>query len=479
MMEEVEVVKNTLGKRIYKNGKLYMALVAMILVGTIDAILYVRLTHKMEHYEWFLSQVAVSLGFLSLIVPIVMFRMFVSKSITQEMRKFPKKIFFFLACLDGLAMLIGTIPAPYIPGPFLGVFMESDIPFSFVGSIIYLGARYTILHGLSAVMIISALLINIIPFVKDEGWGSGHLFWGLIVIIAAIPSVCSNLFKEKNLKKWNMDVWYFNAWIAFFQLLVGVTTIWSEMIPFPKPATHISPEQMTSYLQDATMCFFNMEGRGNSHSPFNVFINGDDEENPCSGTLIIFGVFVVFNVASNALILYVYKNGSVTMAVISGTCILVLSNLGFHVKPLAGLAYTSGISIFNLISLWIIVCSIILYNIDDEKRKPSFSYDDSFIDGGGSSSILDTMETTKLGTCIPDEDEDDDYYDDDIDIEIQVLSENNKPHDGDDDDDDDVCNPFVDADKEKTLDSSDLRKFNDGGKHKEDIEMQDFSKKQK
>ena len=80
---------------------LMLALVSMVIVGTIDAVLYVRLAHKMDGYQWFLSQIAMTVAFCMISWPVVWYRMY-SGTITSEMRSFPLRVFVWIGLLLSL-----------------------------------------------------------------------------------------------------------------------------------------------------------------------------------------------------------------------------------------------------------------------------------------------------------------------------------------------------------------------------------------
>lgn len=63
----------------------------MVVARSIDFVLIVRISTQMQNYSVVLSSVLLPILFCVLLWPIVWFKMFVTKSITKEMRKFPLK----------------------------------------------------------------------------------------------------------------------------------------------------------------------------------------------------------------------------------------------------------------------------------------------------------------------------------------------------------------------------------------------------
>lgn len=338
---------------------LVVALVGMILVSTIDSILYTRLSYKMVNYEWFLSQVITTTGFCAISWPIVIYRV-CKGMIPEEILKFPQKWFVFIAILDGTAGLLATIPTPYIPGPLLVVIGKIGIPFTMVCSYVLLGVRYRPTHYLGALLIGFGVIISVFPKLDDRKTFDSNVFWLLLYLSAGIPTAFSNVYKEKVLKSGsaNMDIWYFNAWVALYQLGVGFALCWTVFLPFPSPAKHIHPSDFLDYLADAILCFFG-------------YTDSNPSDETCSFSWLIFAVFILFNIAFNVLIFYVMQRGSATLAVIASTTTLALTSLGYHIPLLAGEAKVGAFNVYGVIALVVIIIAVFVYKIQDEIPKKS------------------------------------------------------------------------------------------------------------
>lgn len=343
-----------------ENVLLIVALVVMVLTRSIDYILYVRLAYKMEPYEWFLSQILLSFSFCVLSWPIVWYRMW-RGTITEEMRTFPLKIFALIGLADAMGNLISTIPAPYVSGPVNVVTAQAVIPFTMLFSLIILHVRYHILHYAGAIVIGAGIFINVFPEFLKKGALSGSLIWIVLLIGSTVPMALSNVIKEKGLKsnkEKDMDVWYFNAWVALFQLLFGAAACWTVFIPMPAPAESIPPSSFPSYIEDASLCFLGIDSdaRPQAH---------------CSYTWMVFAVYIAFNITFNVTMLYVFQQGSAALAVLASALRLALSSLGFHIPFLAGEATEKKFHVVDVIALIILIVGLVVYKIRPEKQADS------------------------------------------------------------------------------------------------------------
>jgi len=339
----------------------YMSIVllALIVIGSVDSVLYVRIAHKMENYEWFLSQIVISFCFMLISWPIVVYKRFVSKTISKSSRQVSAKIFIFVALFDGVADLLGTLPAPYISGPVMTVIAQMNIPFLMCFSYIFLKARYKWNHFLGVFVIVTGVLVSSISLVTGEPLATKEntLIWVCMLCLGLIPATVSNIWKENSLKndaKGTMDVWYFNAKVASFQFIWGILMFWVIYVPLPEPSPHEEFKDTPQYISNSVMCFFGQRG---------------EEEPQCDNVWIVFCVYIMFNVGVNVLALYVYKIASALVAIIVGTAALVLVNLLYHVKFIAGEALATEFSVFNIIALVAILFGIVVFRAKEEKRK--------------------------------------------------------------------------------------------------------------
>lgn len=338
---------------------LYSVTVIMVLARSIDFVLYIRMAKKMANYEYILADILLSIGFMMVAWPVVWFKMFVTKSITKEQRSFPGYKFILMGVFDSLSVLISTIPASYVSGPINVVMSQSVVLVNMVASFFFLHLRYSPYHVAGVVLVMVGITIDVWPTFAGGASSSSSEFtwlWILLLFIANIPMAASNVYKEKYLKQAQLDVWYLNGWVAFYQLLFGLLSFPVTFIPLPAPATYISPKDFPRYFLNGLKCFFGINS-----------ITTGDTPDKCNFMWLVFIIFIAFNMTYNILILVVFQRGSSTLAVIASAARLALSNFGFLIKPLAGEAYQQKLTFYDIIALVVLIMGIVIYSAKQEK----------------------------------------------------------------------------------------------------------------
>eukprot|EP00003_Mantamonas_plastica_P030638 TRINITY_DN7696_c0_g1_i1.p1 TRINITY_DN7696_c0_g1~~TRINITY_DN7696_c0_g1_i1.p1 ORF type:complete len:341 (-),score=108.64 TRINITY_DN7696_c0_g1_i1:665-1687(-) len=284
-----------------------------------------------------------------------------------------------MAALDSLNAILGTIPAPKLPGALQVVLSQTIIPFNMIMSYFYLKARYVKTHYIGVFFIIAGVLVAMIPNFENSSGQSAGFIWILMFIVSNIPGAASNVYKENKLKAMDMDVWYFNAWVALFQLIFGFATfptVFSDLLSGGAP---IKPSEMGVYLENATKCFFGVNS-----------LPGDD----CEGTFVIFLFFIAFNMTFNISMLLVFKHGSATLAVVASALRVALSEIEFTICFIAG-PVCHALSMYDVISLFVLLAGIVCYKLrPEESLADQLRDDDDFAfagDGRRDSRLFSSM----------------------------------------------------------------------------------------
>nr|CAG4708893.1 unnamed protein product [Naegleria fowleri] len=299
----------------------------MVVARSIDFVLIVRISTQMQNYSVVLSSVLLPILFCVLLWPIVWFKMFVTKSITKEMRKFPLKKFAILGLLSCISNLIQVVPSD---GDLNVALNQSIIINNVILSFLFLSVRYNILHIGGITLVAIGIGLDLLPtFLHSSSMGgptktNRHNSFGLF---SSFYQLLWELLRMSKLRK--RSIWMFAPYSAF----------------------NIS--QFGEYLANGFQCFAGINS-----------MKGD----LCEYVWAVILVFMCFNLAFNISKLFVFKYGSSTLAVISAALRLVLSSVGFMIPVLAGPATSSHLTALDLEALVILVLGVIMYSATEEKR---------------------------------------------------------------------------------------------------------------
>jgi hypothetical protein len=334
----------------------FLALVGMIVSVTLNQVFHYRLARNYKSYTWYLGAVVLISFYCLLIWPVILYKLYVSKTITSEQANFPQKAMFYMAALDCASSLLGIWPLPYMASSLTNVLSCGVILFTVAGSLVFLKVRYVPAHYLGISLVVVGLIIRLIPtFSKSGDSGSSYLVvWIPVYLGSLVCSAASNVYKEGGLKGLPSDVWFVNGWIGIWQVLLGVVVIPTVFIPWPGTNATIVPSDFGSYLYNANKCLF----LGISSSP----------EDSCSTVLLEVLIISILNVLYDVFTLIVFKEGSSVLGVIASMLRLPLVDFLLLSKWIAGAASISRITSWDIGSLLLLMLGIGLYQLKLEIR---------------------------------------------------------------------------------------------------------------
>lgn len=300
------------------------------------------------------------------------------------MREFPHYKYMLMALFDTLYNLLGAFPTPhigYVPvchttdwlvqtsrclflylnrGNMANVLNQLNLPFNMLLSYMFLQTRFKRGHILGSILVLYGGMVNLIPAITGQDNANTpdpSAGWISLYIISLVPAAISNVYKEIGLKDVDLDIWYANIWISFYQLIIGAATIWTVRITaFSDPP--VPWADFPSYVAKAHKCFIGEE----------VELNG--KVLPCdSGVLEVFLVFIVFNTIYNQLMLYIFKEGSSVLFVVSSAVGLPLTDLLYMLPFLTGKFAGQAFTIYDGFALFVLVMGLLVYHSEKEERK--------------------------------------------------------------------------------------------------------------
>lgn len=347
-------------KRLLWESKLAVALVLLILARCVDRVLYTRITYDYVAFLWYFSNVITPIAFVVTSWPIVWYKMYFTDEITPEMRTFPHYKFLIMALLDTLYNMLGAFPTPHIGGNLANVLNQLNLPFNMVLSYMFLSTRFKRGHILGSILVLYGGLVVMIPIMtgmESANMPDPTVGWISLYIVSLIPAAASNVYKEIGLKDVDLDIWYANAWVSFYQLLLGVASIWTIRIKaFSDPPVPWS--DFTSYVAKAHQCFLGEAVEFNGH------------QLACdAGTFHVFLVYIVFNMVYNQLMLYIFKEGSSVLFVVSSAVCLPLTDLLYMIPFLTGEFAGQKFTIYDGFALFVLVMGLLVYHSEKEERQ--------------------------------------------------------------------------------------------------------------
>lgn len=237
---------------------------------------------------------------------------------------------------------------------------QLSLPFNMLLSYSFLSTRFKRGHLLGSTLVLYGGLVNMLPVLTGQesaNMPDATPGWIVLYIVSLIPAAMSNVYKEIGLKDVDLDIWYANMWISFYQILIGISTIWTVRIKaFSDPPVPWS--DLLSYMGKAHNCFLG--------SP--VELNGAHLE--CdSGVFQVFMVFIVFNTIYNQLMLYIFKEGSSVLFVVSSAVGLPLTDVLYLFPMLTGPAAGQTFTIYDGFALFVLVIGLLVYHSEKEERK--------------------------------------------------------------------------------------------------------------
>eukprot|EP01096_Ripella_sp_DP13-Kostka_P013751 TRINITY_DN601_c0_g1_i1.p1 TRINITY_DN601_c0_g1~~TRINITY_DN601_c0_g1_i1.p1 ORF type:complete len:525 (-),score=217.52 TRINITY_DN601_c0_g1_i1:76-1527(-) len=339
-------------------------MVAVVIVGTANRVLFRKMLYPMANYAFFTNQLT-SFIYIPVFWPVVWTLMWAGK-ITKEMREFPWWKFVVMGMLDSLAGLLMTFGGAHTNGSMQLLLSQAAIPFTMAFSIVVsldslqfifkraMIVRYKWNHYTGAVIIISGIFVSLYAqlFIETSSGGNQTVSGLIIYFMGSIPTAFSGVYKEIGFKGADLEVNYLNAWVAFWQFVIGmlflpVTTFQSfGGLPF---------DSIPGNLWDGARCFMG----------FNSLPTDD-----CEGAGVAVMSYLVANIFYNVVILAMIKYGSAALLYVASALILPLADLCFTQSWIMG-PYAQSLSIFDVIGLIVIILGLVIYRFLGGKESPA------------------------------------------------------------------------------------------------------------
>jgi len=260
--------------------------------------------------------------------------------------QFPKMKFLLLGVLFTIAnfLIFSGSRGDYVPGPLSVLLQQSVVPVSFVLSWIFMKKRFSVLHYVGGVVILSGIFVSLWPKLTESGHSSTHLWAALLIFTSTIFTAGALTFIEKFLKHDNMPFLYAWTWINFFEILVTFPLIFAVI-----PVQRIPLSHMYENVHNGYNCLW----RGINYS------KGDD----CEDIGFWFLAFVIVLVTNKINMTYILRYGNAVLGMVSLTCAVPLANICFTSKRIMGKGGDVQLSSYDISGIVLVCLGLTLYRI--------------------------------------------------------------------------------------------------------------------
>jgi len=250
------------------------------------------------------------------------------RSIGQLYRLAPLRPLLFMALFDQAANLLSAWPQVPLGGTATNTLSQLVLPVNMALAWRFLGTRFTVTHYAGAGLAVGAGLVQVLLADPDAGAAHGgeYMLFLFIMLLSTLPTAGGNVYKERCLKDAEtLDLWYVNAVVAVFQMVMGLMS--TPLIALPFTQGHEPLSLVPQYYANATRCTFGSAGGVPADSAC---------ETDVASPAVLFCIYIVFNLTFSNLMLLLFRRGSSTLFSISATARIPVVAIMLLIPVLAG-----------------------------------------------------------------------------------------------------------------------------------------------
>lgn len=350
------------------NKQLLFSMLAYLILTPIDSIVYIQWINGMINYKWLSSAIVFpAIGALFFYVPYLWDKG--RGYIKPESTDLKRKYLVILSIFDSTSAILGSMTIPYISIVFMVLLGRISLPLTMVLSYNILDRRYHWNHYAGVGLTLFGIILTIIPSFYSQTDHSTSVLAVIIYLLSNVPGVLGYIYKEKFLKgKKNLNMWWMNASISFWQIIFGLFTI--PMLFIPLKNVHVSPEDLPSYVSDGVKCQF-------------AGINSEPDDN-CHLSLLWLIIYQVIGAIANILMFMILKYGSSLVFLVLATLKTPITGFLGYILMSYNLIYTTDaqkaeITVADYFSLIFIVAGSLIYNIKSEYTLPKVDLEEPLL----------------------------------------------------------------------------------------------------
>uniref|UniRef100_A0A7S1C895 EamA domain-containing protein n=1 Tax=Bicosoecida sp. CB-2014 TaxID=1486930 RepID=A0A7S1C895_9STRA len=325
---------------------------ALTFVATLEKVALKKAVDAMSSYQILLNQVVV-LMFAFIFSGIVAYKRRYTGEITREMEAFPKWKLALISICDTSAGILILIPTRHVSGDVMTLLLQGVVPFIMLFSVVLLKKRFHWLHYVGTWVIIAGIFLNTLPAL-DDGDSSklvDNAWYLLPLFISCIPMALSGICQQIALQDQEMDIYYYQMWVAWFQFLLSFIV---SPLSFAMQTPGASVTELGSNFANGVLCWLPVD-----HAAAGLPA-GDAAA--CGDAFIAVVIYLALCSVFNVLISLVVKYGNAVTMMVALTMAVPLQYIVFAVEIPFFVPVSSSLSALNWVGLAVTVIGLAAYH---------------------------------------------------------------------------------------------------------------------
>lgn len=356
-MEGMDSVRVKLWRWWEQNNLMILSSVGLLASSVGNNIFFKKMTNALPNYPFFLAQVT-NMVYIPIFSGLVWYEIKFTRHITWEMRAFPKSKFFVMGLCDALAGMLMLVGGVHTTGSYQALLANTVIPVTMILSCAVLGTRFTCMQCMGALTILIGAGVVLGPsFLHSDTSDSAvnSLVFNGIFVVSTVPQAFSAVYKDlvfSDEMQIKMDVNYLQAWVAVWQLGLGMLLIPLNTLSF-LGATRVSWSQLLPSLVNGGKCMAGINSITQHCIPRHALLSTTASAyatpfssssllptsialGPCDActevTWVIVSVYLLFNMTMAVMTVLVIKHGSASLMYMVATLRLPLLQMFFSLE---------------------------------------------------------------------------------------------------------------------------------------------------
>ncbi|KAK4355000.1 hypothetical protein RND71_027194 [Anisodus tanguticus] len=321
-----------------------VAVMATVVLGVGNRVLYKLALVPLKNYPFFLAQLA-TFGYVLVYFSILYLRYHAGK-VTDEMLSLPKFPFVAVGLLEALAAASGMAAGAILSGATIPILSQSFLVWQLLLSFIFLGRRYSLNQLFGCFLVAVGVIVTVASGSSAGSLMEAGVFWSLLMIVSFLFQAADTVLKEvifldaaRRLKGGTVDLFVVNSYGSAFQAVFICL-----LLPFLSKLWGVPFIQLPNYLRDGAACFLNIGT-----------LSGG-----CDGAPLLPLLFIIVNMGFNISLLHLLKISSAVVSCLASTVSVPMSVFLFTL-PLPYLGVASSLPPGFIAGAIILVLGMLVY----------------------------------------------------------------------------------------------------------------------